>query len=132
MTHHCALTAYLTACRHKRFRPGRFECALFAADWVLIVSGTDLAARWRGKYASIEDGRDLIAEAGYDNPVAIAAEALKEVSGWMQAEIGDIAVVEEAGEACFGIIGGAHIHVLRVQRGLDVVPLARAARVFRP
>jgi hypothetical protein len=46
------LSAYIDARRSVPFAWGTNDCCLFAADWVLISTGHDIAQKWRGKYAS--------------------------------------------------------------------------------
>lgn len=128
-----ALAEYLAELRAEALAPGRHDCALFAAGWVSRITGDDPAARWRGRYASLAEGRALLRREGAGDVVEIAAAALDEVAGWPRARTGDVAVLREAGRACFGIVGEEHIHVLHISgRGLDAVPLDRAERVFRP
>jgi hypothetical protein len=113
------------------FQPGKRDCAMFAADWIKVLAGTDPAARWRGRYRSLDEGRALLAADGFASPSDVLAPLLIN-AGWMQARSGDVAVLIEAGEEAMGIVGGCHIHVLRPRRGLDVVPLDRAIRIYRP
>ena len=125
------LQDYLADQAMRTLRPGQHDCALFAAGWVERLTGRDPAAAWRGRYRTFAQGRALLAAEGLGDHVDLASRDLTGVAGWMQARPGDIAVIEEAGAPAFGIVGGRFIHVL-APRGLDVVPLARAVRVFRP
>ena len=128
-----ALSAYLAQWRGRAFAPGHADCALFAAGWLALRGGPDLAAGWAGRYATVEDGLALLAAEGFAGLPDLAADAgLTELSGWMQARVGDIAFVAEGGHLCAGLVGGAHVHVLSPLGGLEVVPLDRAVRVFRP
>lgn len=131
MTRGSLLQIYLTSHRRTQLRPGRFDCALFAADWVRTVSGLDLAGGWRGAYRTLEDGHAQLAQAGFANLGDFFASHLTEVPGWMHAQVGDVAVVIENDEEAMGIAGGSWVHCLGVQ-GLDVVPISRAVRVVRP
>lgn len=125
------LREYLYGHRGRALRPGKHDCALFAAGWVKACSGRDLAADWVGRYGSFEEGQALLEGAGHADHVDLAAHHLEELPGWMAARVGDIAVMEEAGHLAFGIVGGAYVHVLGL-RGLDILPLSRAIRLFRP
>lgn len=130
------LPKYLARLRRSQLVPGTHDCALFAAGWVRLCTGIDLAADWRGKYRTLEEGAALLADAGISDPVDLAEQHLREIDGWMQAAVGDVAVVADEDGAggdytAFGIVGGCHIHVVGL-RGLDYVPLSRALRVFRP
>ncbi|WP_297341644.1 hypothetical protein [Pseudophaeobacter sp.] len=127
------LLAYLQEVRAHggKMRPGRFDCALYAAEWVNRCTGRDLASEWRGTYRRLKDGRAKLRKAGFSGPADLAAAHLVEVQGWQHSQVGDVAAIEEEGETAFGIIGGAQIHVLSTA-GLDYVNLDRAARIFRP
>lgn len=126
------LRRFLEEARAVQFRPGRRDCALFAADWIAALTGVDPAARWRGRYRTMDEGRALLKADGYASPAEVGASMLVEGAGWMQARTGDVAVLIEEGNEAMGIVGGCHIHVLRPRRGLDVVPLDRAVRIYRP
>lgn len=130
------LPKYLARVRGNSLSPGTHDCALFAAGWVRLCTGVDLAKDWRGKYRTLDEGTALLAAAGFADPIELAEHHLQEVGSWMQAQVGDIAVVGDdngagADVTAFGIIGGSHIHVVGL-RGLDYVILSRAIRVFRP
>ncbi|WP_417726172.1 DUF6950 family protein [Roseovarius sp.] len=126
------LRQFLDARRGTAFRPGLLDCALFAADWIVELTGVDPAADWRGRYRTIEEGRALLAADGFASPAEVLASMLVEGAGWMQAQTGDVAVLIEAGEEAMGVVGGGHIHALRPLRGLGVVPINRAVRIYRP
>lgn len=126
------LRQFLDARRAEPFRPSLSDCAMFAADWIAMLTGTDPAAKWRGRYRTVEEGRALLLADGFASPAEVLAPILLRDAGWMQAQAGDIAVLIEAGEEAMGLVGGGHIHVLRPRRGLGAVPLDRAIRIYRP
>ena len=123
------LTPFLAAVARRPYRPGEWDCALFAAAWVLELTGRDLVPA--AAYDTLEAGQEMLRAAGHEDHVALAAAHLAEVDGWMRAREGDIAVVLDAGRSCFGIVGSDVVHVL-TPRGLGHVPLDAAVRVFRP
>lgn len=47
-----ALAHYLAQCEGKPYAYGSHDCALFAAGAVMAMTGTDIAAEFRGKYRS--------------------------------------------------------------------------------
>ena len=64
------LTAYIERKRHEAFAWGSNDCCLFAADWVLVSTGRDIAQEWRGKYATAYAAlRFLKAGGGIENLV---------------------------------------------------------------
>lgn len=126
------LRQFLDARRAEPFRPSLSDCAMFAADWIAELTGSDPAAQWRGRYSSLDEGRALLLSDGFATPAEVLAPILVKDAGWMQAQTGDVAVLIEAGEEAMGLVGGGHIHVLRPLRGLGAVPLDRAVRIYRP
>ncbi|KXF92126.1 hypothetical protein AT574_03770 [Phaeobacter inhibens] len=125
--------SYLSELRARplAFRPGRFDCALFAAGWVKHLTGCDPAEEWRGTYRNLSDGRQRLARAGFSDLSDVVAYHAPQIEGWHASQPGDIAALVEDGETALGIIGGPQIHVL-TPTGLDYVHLGRAIRVFRP
>lgn len=125
------LPPYLAQMRQRALRPGHHDCALFAAGWVQICTGVDLAATWRGQYSTLAQGQALMVQQGYADHIDMAAQHLTEIDGWMQAQTGDIAVIVEGDEMAMGVIGGAFIHVPGLHQ-LVAAHLRQAVRVFRP
>lgn len=123
------LYRYVMAVMNDPFRPGRHDCALFAAGAVEAMTGTDLAADWRGKYRSMAASRKLLAERGYDDHEAVCREMLPEVAPSF-AQVGDIAVVEQDEGKALGIVQGEVIYCLHVG-GSAIVPRERMVRAYR-
>lgn len=119
------LITYAAEAGSRRFRPGRHDCALFAAGWVKIATGQDLARGWRSRYRSLQRGEALLQEAGFADHVALAAAHLPEIAPAF-AQIGDLAVLEDN---AFGIVAGEMIYCLRPD-GLGLVPRGRMRRAF--
>ena len=44
------LEAYLASCSTRRFDYGEWDCGLFSADAIRVMTGTDLAATFRHAY----------------------------------------------------------------------------------
>lgn len=120
------LNAYAEKAKARKFRPGSHDCALFAAGWVKLATGSDPAKGWRGQYRSLRRGQALLEEAGLEDHVALAASLLPEVAPAF-AQIGDIALVDGL---ALGVVNGERIWVLQ-KSGIATVPLNRATRVFR-
>lgn len=120
------LITYAAEAGQRPFRPGRHDCALFAAGWVKLATGQDLARGWRSTYRSLKRGQHLLEEAGFADHVALAAEHLPEVAPAF-AQIGDIAVLEDN---AFGITAGEMIYCLK-PKGLGLVARAQMRRAFK-
>ena len=58
------LALYIDSRRHEPFVWGKNDCCLFAADWVLIATGQDIAKDFRGTYEGALGATRIIREAG--------------------------------------------------------------------
>lgn len=119
------LIAYAADAGQRPFRPGRHDCALFAAGWVKLVTGRDLARGWRSTYRSLRRGQQLMQDAGFSDHVAFAAAHLPEIAPAF-AQVGDLAVLETQ---AFGIVAGEMVYCLRPE-GLGLVPRSAMRRAF--
>lgn len=98
----------LSDCLAERYaRPfawGSKDCALWGADCVLAVTGSDPAADLRGTYADAAGAGRLIARLG--GLRAIADERLGERIAPVLAQPGDIGLVLSGGRECFAVCFG--------------------------
>lgn len=122
------LVAYIAQHAGSEFRPGRMDCALFAAGAVAAMTGVDPARGWRGAYRSLKVGQEKLQAAGHADHVAFLASLLPEVPTAF-AHQGDVAVVEDDGVPCLGIVQGEMIYVVTLQ-GFGLVPRERMVRAF--
>ena len=120
------LITYAYEARARPFRPGRHDCALFAAGWVKLATGQDHARGWRSTYRSLKRGQQMLEEAGFADHVALAAAHLPEIAPAF-AQVGDLAVLETQ---AFGIVAGEMIYCLKPQ-GLGLVPRSAMRRAFQ-
>lgn len=120
------LITYAAEAGARPFRPGRNDCALFAAGWVKIATGQDFARGWRSTYRSLRRGQLLLEEAGFADHVDFAAAHLPEIAPAF-AQVGDIAVLDDQ---AFGITAGEMIYCLKPQ-GLGLVPRSAMRRAFQ-
>lgn len=96
-----ALAGIIDARRNELFEWGRNDCALFAADAVLAMTGIDLAENLRG-YKSASGATRKIKAAGGMRQLA---SSLTEKHPGM-AQRGDVVLVEIDGRETFGIVAG--------------------------
>ena len=124
------LAEYLARTARVPFRPGRHDCALFAAGAVQAMTGCDLAAQWRGAYRTLKAGQAALRAAGFEDHVALAATLFAEVSPSF-AQVGDLAVLpgDETGGA-LRVVQGAGVYVLRPE-GMAVADRLNIERAFR-
>ncbi len=123
------LLAFVRTNHHRKFRPGRWDCALFTAGAIHAMTGIDHARGWRSKYGSLARGREMLQAMGYSDHVEFIAHLHEEIPVAF-AQVGDVAVIIENDEPALGIVQGERVWVLRPS-GLGTVDLTDAVRAFR-
>ncbi len=105
------LSELVEARRYESFAWGAHDCALFAADAVALVTGSDPAKPWRGRYLTETEAEALIAgdlgELAAGALGAIGAVACEPVF----AQRGDVALVQVGNMRCLGVVLGDHVAV---------------------
>ncbi len=123
------LIAYLGAARGQGFAYGQLDCALFAAGAVEAMTGVDLAAPYRGTYASQAEGRQLMRQAGHASHFDLVQSVFAEVPVAF-AQAGDLAKVVQGAQAGLGIVQGDRVYVA-TPAGLGLVDLTDAVQAWR-
>lgn len=106
---HNRLIAVIRAAEKRPFSWGEHDCCLFAADCAEAMTGESFAESWRGTYDS-ETGAKKALLRGGGSLEKVLAKYLDEVPLKL-AQRGDIAVVENAGTRCAGVIYGGALWV---------------------
>lgn len=126
-----ALAEYIRQVSRKPFAWGSHDCALFAAGAVAAMTGEDFGSPYRGKYKTLRGGLGMLRRKGFKDHSELAASLFEEIPA-AQANVGDVAAVEENGHVALGIVQGERIYVLRPEAsGIGTVGLLEANRVFR-
>ena len=124
------LFGFIAATVRRPLVPGQHDCALFAAGAVEAMTGTDVAADWRGRYDSFNAGLKALRKAGFKDHVALVAAHLEEVPPAF-AQVGDIGAILLPGELpALGIFTGGELAVLR-ETGLGFAPREMAVQAWR-
>jgi hypothetical protein len=123
------LIAYLAAKAPLMIEPGVHDCALFPAGAVEAMTGVDLAAEWRGRYTSFEEGFNALKAAGYRDHIDLVARHFEEIAPAFAAA-GDLAVVDGPLGPSLGVVQGEGVYVLTTTR-MGLLPLTHAFRAFR-
>lgn len=122
----------LQACQAERWaRPfawGSQDCALFAADCVLAVTGADPAADVRGTYSDANGAARVIRERG--GLSEIAADRLGAEISPPLAQPGDVGLVMSGGRQCLAVCSG-DAWVAPGLDGLEYVPMNCAVTSWR-
>lgn len=122
------LAKEIEAARVRPFSFGEADCALWAADVVLAITGSDPAARWRGAYDSEFGALRLIAQHG--GLRQMATEALGEPINPAFAQRGDMVLIADGGGYSLGICVGAQLAGMG-ERGLVFRPMSEAVCAWR-
>lgn len=129
---HSRLATHIAACRTQEIAYGRWDCMLFAADAVIAMTGTDLAADFRGRYTTLRGGLRVLKRAGFADQLALIDRLVGPRTGWMDARPGDVAaVMGEDGLPAVGIVQGAMIYVLGPVGGIALSSIDTAIAAWR-
>jgi hypothetical protein len=110
------------------FEWGVHDCALFAADAVLAMTGVDLADGFRGHYRSAGGAMRILGRGGCDDVTEYAATLLPEIAPALAAA-GDIAAVLTKAGPALGVLTGPLVAVPGAG-GLGFVSRGEAIRAF--
>ncbi|MFE3836065.1 DUF6950 family protein [Pseudogemmobacter sonorensis] len=122
------LAVYLGTVARSPFAFGSQDCALFAAGAVEAMTGTDLAASYRGRYTTLRGGLRIMRRDGFADHIAFFGHHLPDRDGPPQP--GDLAVVPTDDGPALGVVQGDQIYVTS-PGGLALVPLGDAPRFLR-
>jgi hypothetical protein len=133
------LESFLGLHPQKRFSYGSWDCALFVASCIEAMTGTDIAAEYRGKYRDVKSARETMRretqsrQGNLGRLVSAVAlrHGMREISPG-QAQRGDMALLRRPGGPSLGLLGldGQHLLVLGPWRVVRV-PRVMAVRAWR-
>jgi hypothetical protein len=119
------------------FQWGRNDCALFAADGILAMTGLDIAADFRGKYYDEASALEVIRSITGGSTVADATAwcaakyRLPELTYPLMAQRGDLCVFEDSGRLVTGLIHLSGRHIVAVgESGLRRIPITEIVRAW--
>ena len=132
-----ALREAVEVAREKPFAWGANDCALFAADCALVITGTDLAASFRGKYATAAGARRALMRLGKGALVETVTAALGGPIAPALARRGDVVLFRsippdappggiEALAVCLGEVAASP-----GPRGMTYVPMSEWLNAWR-
>jgi hypothetical protein len=124
------LAAALEAARRQPFSWGEQDCALFAAGVVLAMTGADLAAAFRGRYATRAGAVALLGARG--GLEAVATEALgAPLANARLARRGDVVMTGSEDGPALGVCGAGGLCWFAAPGGLTTRPLTAATMAWR-
>jgi hypothetical protein len=124
------LSRFFYLYRSRPFRYGDWDCCLFAADAVMQMTGVDIAAGFRGQYASRRAAYALLKAHSGRPSVRTTMEQIATMHDMPEVPIryaqrGDMALIPRARDYSLGIVSltGKELVVLRA-RTLVMIPLS--------
>lgn len=132
------LAATTAAAMRTPFEWGVNDCALFACDCILAMTGEDLGAEFRGSYDNEREAYKVLARLGYADLGALAKSRLDEIEP-RDACRGDVVLIPaEAGGSFLAICDGRtavgpirETRGGRAPRGIAHSPMSAATRAWR-
>ena len=131
------LIAYLAGQRRLIFRWGERDCALMCWDAIRAMTGIDLGAPFRGRYASREEAQAIITE--FCGSPAATLEHLAEIVfraagcpplAAIRAQRGDAVLADTELGPSLGIVGPDGVYFAAL-RGTTRLPLRACRRAWR-
>lgn len=125
------LAAALDAIEREPHRWGTHDCALgLAAAAVEAVTGTDIAAPWRGRYSTPEEALNVLRSEGCTSLDELVGTLLPPI-GRGDARLGDLGFVPDGSPlgGFLGVYGGERLVVLGL-KGKATLPRTAATRAF--
>lgn len=121
------LAAFFEAHRELPFAWGSNDCALFAADAVLAMTGVDVAKDLRGYTTELGAAR-LIAKVGGMKALALSCGVKEKAAGFAQR--GDVVLADMEGRETFGVVSGDGYWRAPGAEGAVARPMSEALAVF--
>jgi hypothetical protein len=118
------LAAYIESKRSEPFAWGSNDCCLFAADWIKIATGHDIAAQWRGSYTTALGARRALDEGGGIERLVEKAGGIRIETGLAQR--GDLVAQESGNGVALGICLGV-VAAFISSDGVQFLPLHEAS-----
>lgn len=115
--------------RHDQFAWGERDCALFAADCVLAMTGTDPAKGFRGRYKTSQGAALALKRAGHMTLADMASSVLTGIPVAL-ASTGDVAAWEDDGNLVLGVFIGERV-MGRMTHGLGTVDRSVVTMAWR-
>ncbi len=126
----CQLAKFFFLSSRTPFAYGSFDCCMFVCDAILAMTGTDIAAEFRGTYSSQKESRR-------HGSVRSIAERVTREHGMpevpvLRAQRGDMALLKRPRDYSLGIFDLSGMAVAAAtKKGTVRVPLSEVQRAWR-
>lgn len=124
-----ALFAHIEQHQSTPFTWGEFDCCLFAADAVELMTGNDFAVDFRGKYNTKLGAARALKRYGQGDIISTVTAKLGEPKPVMLVKRGDVVLVDNNGDPALGICLGNCVSVVTAV-GLCSLELSHIKKVW--
>lgn len=108
----------------------RHDCAVFAADCILAITGDDLAFDFRGRYETEAEAWRFLASLGYEDLGDLASSRLPEIKP-RDAQRGDVVLAKGQNGNYLAIVDGLSCVGPVAPRGISHSPMTDVMRAWR-
>ncbi|PCI62051.1 MAG: hypothetical protein COB35_05050 [Gammaproteobacteria bacterium] len=116
------LFAFIEQHKNTPFAWGKFDCCLFAADAITLLTGNDPAAEFRGKYSTALGAKRVLKRYGNGDLVNTLIAKLGEPKAVLCVNRGDAVLINNNNDPAVGICLGNFVAVVTTD-GLKTVAL---------
>lgn len=116
------LAKFIADNKKRPFEWGAFDCCLFAADAVQIITGKDYAESFRGRYKSKSGATKAIRAAGFESLSDVLCGLLGEAKTGINIQRGAVCLVDSQQGPAAGIFFGGVVWTTGPE-GLVALPL---------
>jgi hypothetical protein len=133
----CRLSRFLSLRQRDPFAYGKFDCCLFAANAIQEMTGTDIAAYFRGRYSSRKEALALVKDYVGRVSIRLLTEKVATEHGMRKVSIltaqrGDLILIQRSRDYSLGIVdlSGSRVAVLG-SSGIGRIALRDGSRAWR-
>lgn len=123
------LAEHVEAWRHKKFRLGRYDCALFCLNAEKAITGSTRFPEFVNAYSSEKGSIEALAGAGFDSMESILDSRLEQIKLTM-AQRGDVALISTPNGDALSLVLGNQLAAMG-KDGLVFLPVSEAKKAWR-
>ena len=123
------LAEHVEAWRNKKFRWGRYDCALFCLNAEKVMTGSTRFPEFINTYSSEKGSIEALAGAGFDSLESLVDARLEQIKLTM-AQRGDVALISTPNGDALSLVIGNHLAAMG-RSGLVFLPVSEAKKAWR-
>lgn len=123
------LVEHIEAWRHKKFRWGRNDCALFCLNAEKVMTGSTRFPEFINAYTSEKGSIEALEVAGFDSLESLVDARLENIKLTM-AQRGDVALISTPNGDALSLVIGNQLAAMG-KEGLVFLPISEAKKAWR-